>query len=66
MVAKLSDATIKHRLYWTLSAWKVYVREILSHVSQASTSSFYTDLGTQTENHDAAYTLQAYSGDIIF
>ena len=65
MVAKLSDATFKHGLIWTSSAWKVYVRENLSHVSQASTSSFYTALGTQTEYHDATYTLQAYDDDDI-
>ena len=45
--------------------WKVYVRESLYHVSQAYTSSFYTALRTQTENHDAVYTLQSYDGDNI-
>ena len=49
MVAKLSDATIEHRLCCSLSARKVYVHESLSHVSQESNSSFYTALGTQTE-----------------
>ena len=48
VVAKLSDATIQHRLRWYLSAWKVYVCDILSRVSQSCTSSLYTALGTQT------------------
>ena len=48
-----------------MSVWKVYVRESLSHVIQASTSSFYTALGTHAENHAAAYTLQAYDGEKI-
>ena len=65
VVAKISNATIKHRLRWALYAWEVYVRESLSHVSQVSTSSFYTALGTQIANHGAAYTLQAYNGDGI-
>ena len=47
VVAKLSDDTTEHRLLWALSAWKVYVCESLSHVSRASTTSFYTSLGTQ-------------------
>ena len=29
VVAKLSDATIEHRLRWALSVWKVYIRESL-------------------------------------
>ena len=49
-----------------MSVWKVYVRESLSHVIQASTSSFYTALGTHAENHAAAYTLQAYDGEKFF
>ena len=39
MIAKISDATIEHRLHWALSVWKVYVHERLSHVIQAYTSS---------------------------
>ena len=65
VVAKLSDANTEHRLHWSSSAWKLYVREILSHISHASTSSFYTSLGTYTENHDDTYTLQEYDGDDI-
>ena len=65
MVAKLFDATIKHRLLWDLYSWKVYVRESLFHASQEFTSSFYTSLGNQTKNYDAAYTAQAYDGDRI-
>ena len=65
MISKLSDATIENRLLWALSAWKVYVQEIFSHISQASTSSFYTTLGNQVENPDTAYTLQSYDGDSI-
>ena len=66
MVAKLYNTTIKHRLCWYLSVWKLYVKEILYRISQAYNSSFYTALGTQDENHDAAYTLQVYDDhDII-
>ena len=66
VVAKLSDATIEHRLRWEWSACKVYVHEILFHVSQASISSFYRSLGTQAKNNDAAYTPQAYDvGNIL-
>ena len=54
VVAKLSDATIKHILCWDPYAWKVYVCDSLYHVSQASIFSFYTALGTQTKNHDVA------------
>ena len=65
VVTKLSIATIKHRLIWYLSAWKVYVCKSLYHVSQAYTSSFYTSLVTQAENNAAAYTPQSYDGDDI-
>ena len=65
VVAKISDATIKHRLHWESSAWNMYVREILYHVIQASTSPLYTALGTQYENHDATYTPHTYYGDDI-
>ena len=63
VVAKLSDVNIEHILLWELYAWKVYIIDRLSHVSQTSTSSLSTALGTQAKNHDAAYTLQAYDGD---
>ena len=43
----------------------MYVREILYHVIQASTSPLYTALGTQYENHDATYTPHTYYGDDI-
>ena len=66
MVTKFSYATIQHRLRWDLYMWMDYVCESLYHVSQASTSSFYTALKTQSENHDAAYTPQAYDSDNIF
>ena len=65
VVAKLSYSTIEHRLRLASSAWKVYSRESLYHVSWEFTSSFYIALGTQTKNHDAAYTPQAYYGNII-
>ena len=60
VVAKLSYSTIEHKHLWASSAWKVYVRERLFHIIQAYTSSFYTYLGTQNKNYDAAYTPQAY------
>ena len=62
IIAKLYDVTIKHRLLCALYMWKVYVRESLSHVIQAYTSSLYKALDTRSENHDAAYTPQAYNG----
>ena len=65
MVAKIYNATIKHRLRWASYACKEYFYKIFSHTSQASTSSFYTALGTQHENHDTTYTTQAYDGDGI-
>ena len=33
VVSNLSNATIEHRLSWASSAWKVYICEILYHVS---------------------------------
>ena len=45
--------------------WKVYLRENLYHISQASTSYLYTALGTYSENHDADYTPKAYDGNNI-
>ena len=65
VVSKLSNATIEHRLRWALYECKVYIRESLSRVSQASTYSFYTAIGTRTENYDADYTPQEYDGDNI-
>ena len=40
VVVKLSDATIKHRPCWALSAWKLYLNESLYDISQAYNSSF--------------------------
>ena len=58
VVAKLSYAITKHRLFWVSSLWKVYIREI-----RAYTSSLYTALGNQSANPDGAYNLQAYYGN---
>ena len=65
VVAKLSNSTIKHRLRWALSEWKVHIQEILYRVIQEYTSSFYTALHTQVANHVAAYTPQSYDGNDI-
>ena len=65
VVAKISDATFEHRLHWNSSAWKVYIRERIYHVSQASNPPFYKSLGTQNKNHDTTYTQQEYDGNGI-
>ena len=44
VAANLPTPAIEHRLRWSSDAWKVYVRESLSHMDQASSSSFYSTL----------------------
>lgn len=42
--AGLPTPAIEHRLRWASDAWKVYVRESLSHMDKAASSSFFTAL----------------------
>ena len=44
VVAKLPTPAIEHRLRWASTAWKVYVRESLSHIHDACASAFFTAL----------------------
>lgn len=63
VIAQLSTPTIEHRLRWASTAWKVYVRESLSHVSQASASAFFTALGDSTQAPVPDYIPQAFDSD---
>ena len=42
VTAGLPTPAIEYRLRWASDAWKVYVRESLTHIDQAQASSFYT------------------------
>ena len=44
VAARIPTASIEHRLRWASQAWKVYVRESLTQIDQAASSSFFTDL----------------------
>ena len=61
-VAKLPVPTIEYRLRWASTAWKMYVRDSLAHISQACASSFYTALeDTISQSDDTAQ--QAFDAD---
>ena len=66
VVARLSDATIKHIILQDLSVCKVFIHESLSHVSQASNSSLYTALGTQATNTYTTCTCKHITENIFF
>ena len=61
-VAKLSDAAIEHRLQWASTAWKVYVQESLSQISEACASAFFTAL-EDSINKAGTEALQAFNVD---
>ena len=61
-VAKLSEATIEHRLRWASTAWKAYVCESLSHISSACASTFFTALEDTLDNTEASVP-QAFDAD---
>ena len=63
VVAKLSDATVEHRLRWASTAWKVYVRESLHHVSQAASSAFFTALSDSSAPAALNLAPQAFDAD---
>lgn len=50
VAADLPDAVIEHRLRWASTAWKMYVRECLSHIDKATASSFYSALTDEITN----------------
>ena len=65
VAAKLPTPSIEHRLHWASQAWKVYVRESLSQMDEAATSSFFTTLDEDT-HHDPPSAHQAFDADDLF